>query len=188
MVPDQVVLVPRLIPAHAGKTENGGKAWNKATAHPRSRGENVELSRVPIRDYGSSPLTRGKPNAKIPNATIRGLIPAHAGKTQWRATCPRRFSAHPRSRGENLVDGIADHDPDGSSPLTRGKPPSSRAMALISGLIPAHAGKTMTTGMPFEAGRAHPRSRGENARGLRGSCVLAGSSPLTRGKRGAPAE
>ena len=30
----------RLIPAHAGKTESGGKVWNRATAHPRSRGEN----------------------------------------------------------------------------------------------------------------------------------------------------
>ena len=171
-----------LIPAHTGKTENGGKAWNKATAHPRSRGENVELSRVPIRDYGSSPLTRGKPNAKIPNATIRGLIPAHAGKTQWRATCPRRFSAHPRSRGENLVDGIADHDPDGSSPLTRGKPPSSRAMALIGGLIPAHAGKTREACAAHACLPAHPRSRGENVARLQNDRPRRGSSPLTRGK------
>ena len=70
----------------------------------------------------------------------------------------------------------------GSSPLTRGKPPSRRVQRRRQGLIPAHAGKTIGLG-PFGVGhRAHPRSRGENRRprGPRGSDR--GSSPLTRGK------
>ena len=50
----------RLIPAHAGKT--GGAAWccTEDGAHPRSRGENVELGVEAEKEAGSSPLTRGK--------------------------------------------------------------------------------------------------------------------------------
>ena len=55
-------------------------------------------------------------------------------------------------------------------------------MRLLSGLIPAHAGKT-ASGWPRRKGlRAHPRSRGENT-GLGGEVAeVGGSSPLTRGK------
>ena len=71
-----------LIPAHAGKTPSCAAFTARLTAHPRSRGENVELP-APLRPHcGSSPLTRGKPRFPWPRATPCGLIPAHAGKTQ----------------------------------------------------------------------------------------------------------
>ena len=51
----------RLIPAHAGSTP----AWLVRSlarrAHPRSRGEHVELAFTLRRFFGSSPLTRGAP-------------------------------------------------------------------------------------------------------------------------------
>ena len=53
----------------------------------------------------------------------------------------------------------------------------------VTGLIPAHAGKT---GERAESGcgqRAHPRSRGENEAGDEKGSTFDGSSPLTRGKR-----
>ena len=51
-----------LIPAHAGKTVLTACIPLATTAHPRSRGENFRVSRgFPCR-YGSSPLTRGKPD------------------------------------------------------------------------------------------------------------------------------
>ncbi len=59
----------RLIPAHAGKTESGGKAWNKATAHPRSRGENPRSSLRTCQKAGSSPLTRGKQIVSLDKVT-----------------------------------------------------------------------------------------------------------------------
>ena len=70
---------------------------------------------------GSSPLTRGKPPTSSATRNWRGLIPAHAGKTDPTrgGKAPRR--AHPRSRGENRVGGAADEVGQGSSPLTRGK-------------------------------------------------------------------
>ena len=50
-------------------------------AHPRSRGENVDLTAFWDTLPGSSPLTRGKLEAPGADLTARGLIPAHAGKT-----------------------------------------------------------------------------------------------------------
>ena len=50
----------------------------------------------------------------------------------------------------------------GSSPLTRGKPASGLGIPWGSGLIPAHAGKTMRRTRSRTKVGAHPRSRGEN--------------------------
>ena len=53
----------------------------------------------------------------------------------------------------------------------------------MTGLIPAHAGKTRAHWDQAPAGPAHPRSRGENASGPFWRRFPWGSSPLTRGKR-----
>ena len=50
------------------------------------------------------------------------------------------------------------------------------------GLIPAHAGKTMTDRLPTRPRAAHPRSRGENELIELIGISDQGSSPLTRGK------
>ena len=52
------------------------------------------------------------------------------------------------------------------------------------GLIPAHAGKTEARRSARILVRAHPRSRGENARRRVELLSVMGSSPLTRGKLG----
>ena len=70
----------------------------------------------------------------------------------------------------------------GSSPLTRGKPNSSRQRLVAAGLIPAHAGKTGWILICVSSGRAHPRSRGENHAAFLMYSYTVGSSPLTRGK------
>ena len=71
----------------------------------------------------------------------------------------------------------------GSSPLTRGKQFALPAQLCGERLIPAHAGKTLRM-MPRLSGvPAHPRSRGENVGGAGFGTRVAGSSPLTRGKR-----
>ena len=111
---------------------------------------------------GSSPLTRGKHRRVGDPHQPLGLIPAHAGKTPWKAS-------QAYSRG-------------GSSPLTRGKQRPPRYEVPRRGLIPAHAGKTSGRLLRAVLGRAHPRSRGENARSRGSTVVSSGSSPLTRGK------
>ena len=131
---------------------------------------------------GSSPLTRGKRLVEADGHRLRGLIPAHAGKTILTGIPSSLRRAHPRSRGENvrtLFVGLAVH---GSSPLTRGKPGPRRPGRPPGRLIPAHAGKTPPSSVGLTALEAHPRSRGENAgRSVRPHTV-SGSSPLTRGK------
>ena len=131
-------------------------------AHPRSRGENVI-------DDGP-----GRPDS--------GLIPAHAGKTTYRAGVQFTARAHPRSRGENRPSQAGTGRYHGSSPLTRGKQPTYRYCPATSRLIPAHAGKTGSVLSFYAGGGAHPRSRGENGLPLTRGSRLTGSSPLTRGK------
>ena len=93
-----------------------------------------------------------------------GLIPAHAGKTTFGVPSRRDVRAHPRSRGENSLWFGTDGSTGGSSPLTRGKRTHPVCAARKIGLIPAHAGKTGCGALDVYTERAHPRSRGENAR------------------------
>ena len=91
---------------------------------------------------GSSPLTRGKRGSPDDLPSGHRLIPAHAGKTF--GTLPPNFAfwAHPRSRGENATWLVWPVPEGGSSPLTRGKPQQVQGSLSLTGLIPAHAGKT----------------------------------------------
>ena len=151
-----------LIPAHAGKTSTSSSATSPRWAHPRSRGENGEgegLDRVP---EGSSPLTRGKPVARDVLGAALGLIPAHAGKTLVVHPARVRYTAHPRSRGENELRVLRPTKTMGSSPLTRGKHRRRWSRHDAGRLIPAHAGKTLRAMFGTMEKAAHPRSRGEN--------------------------
>ena len=132
----------RLIPAHAGKTRVVTQSWISTKAHPRSRGENSSRVMTSPMVRGSSPLTRGKHFSDAHLTAISRLIPAHAGKTRKSLPASQLQAAHPRSRGENLSATGPDGLNQGSSPLTRGKPPRALAYPLRDGLIPAHAGKT----------------------------------------------
>ena len=151
-------------------------------AHPRSRGENAYQSRARDIFKGSSPLTRGKLNRRRHGQGGHGLIPAHAGKTQSSSAWSGRAWAHPRSRGENHVARGRPIHREGSSPLTRGKPPPGSPRPHLPGLIPAHAGKTSRMSVAACSAQAHPRSRGENGYLPLSGHQEHGSSPLTRGK------
>ena len=132
---------------------------------------------------GSSPLTRGKPRGQAERPRGPGLIPAHAGKTLRTHHRSSSVRAHPRSRGENRDCWETEQMDLGSSPLTRGKPGRARSPIGQSRLIPAHAGKTLSSLVRRLSRRAHPRSRGENATRPFSTAASRGSSPLTRGKR-----
>ena len=98
-------------------------------------------------------------------------------------TPPTSQGTYPRSRGKtSIVQGTTRYTGD-SSPLTRGKPGDELSDLRPRGLIPAHAGKTLVSGPECSTGRAHPRSRGENAPHAVPVEFGHGSSPLTRGKR-----
>ena len=134
----------------------------KASAHPRSRGENIPDDGMDAMTLGSSPLTRGKLRRNRVDRIGLRLIPAHAGKTgSSHVFSPRR---------------------SGSSPLTRGKRPLERNTEMHTRLIPAHAGKTTRARCGSWSTPAHPRSRGENCDPSDRASRRPGSSPLTRGK------
>ena len=157
-----------LIPAHAGSTPHRG-FWLRRLS-------------------GSSPLTRG---ALVVHGVPRlrcGLIPAHAGSTCSYRTRTGASPAHPRSRGEHsfiMSPGIL---VPGSSPLTRGALPREVSQTWPVGLIPAHAGSTVTGSTAKSSRGAHPRSRGEHEPFQSLPASSFGSSPLTRGAHRAQTE
>ena len=117
---------------------------------------------------------------------MRGLIPAHAGKTAEEEAIHVRPPAHPRSRGENGDGPRYAKRGQGSSPLTRGKLAACELLQGVGRLIPAHAGKTTRLKASCADSPAHPRSRGENVSTATPPARQPGSSPLTRGKRPVP--
>ena len=151
-----------LIPAHAGKTKARVNTPQAQAAHPRSRGENASGLKICMTSRGSSPLTRGKLSNGLRSPSRPRLIPAHAGKTRGSVISRASTPAHPRSRGENAVFGLAFGLFPGSSPLTRGKRNHYRPTLRDRRLIPAHAGKTAPPSGARVSEPAHPRSRGEN--------------------------
>ena len=76
----------------------------------------------------------------------------------------------------------------GSSPLTRGARTRRRFNRHRRRLIPAHAGSTRQAHEKPLLFWAHPRSRGEHPTSRKFPKTSSGSSPLTRGARGAQVE
>ena len=75
-----------------------------------------------VQDTGSSPRVRGKPTPAGALDTVKGLIPACAGKTVTFKALVIAPPAHPRVCGENLRF-LKPLPPNlGSSPRVRGKP------------------------------------------------------------------
>ena len=175
---------PRAHPRSRG--ENPCSLFPVPWAHPRSRGENRRAQLRHVAAQGSSPLTRGKLGQPAHAHRPPGLIPAHAGKTNVSPAIAATSWAHPRSRGENWVCCSWHLRAQGSSPLTRGKRAGALTPGGETGLIPAHAGKTVGASRRSRCPRAHPRSRGENIQFGGDFHDGAGSSPLTRGKRTCP--
>ena len=152
----------RLIPTHAGKTANRRHTSSARTAHPHSRGENPSTDAARSSQRGSSPLTRGKLDYATSGQSWGRLIPTHAGKTAARPATTPTPTAHPHSRGENVVTSPMVRESKGSSPLTRGKHVCRPIPSARAGLIPTHAGKTARRSPTTWRRSAHPHSRGEN--------------------------
>ena len=131
-----------LIPAYAGSTTSTCWASVPKRAHPRLRGEHG-LSAAVERDVeGSSPLTRGAPEAFWSGGSHNGLIPAYAGSTLATISTAHISTAHPRLRGEHICFSIALTAAAGSSPLTRGARDDTGRLRVSVRLIPAYAGST----------------------------------------------
>ena len=156
-------MVTGLIPAHAGSTRRFCFYFFASRAHPRSRGEHFLCMSSTFRSVGSSPLTRGARRRTFTGDRPNGLIPAHAGSTRMNRTVIQSWRAHPRSRGEHLTCTLVSDEVQGSSPLTRGARGLILPCFVCRGLIPAHAGSTVSFRAKAACTSAHPRSRGEHS-------------------------
>ena len=149
--------------------------------HPRSRGEYIPLASEGQIPRGSSPLSRGIPQARDACDQDGGIIPALAGNT---APSPARTHSrpdHPRSRGEYNHPFAGSRGCGGSSPLSRGIPGVCRIDLDVLGIIPALAGNTSINLASKALRKDHPRSRGEYFDRRTKEAYSEGSSPLSRG-------
>ena len=173
----------RIIPAYAGSTRAPARIPHLIQDHPRIRGEHTLRLLYIQSSLGSSPHTRGAPNAASTTNPYFRIIPAYAGGTPptWQG-CISRLD-HPRIRGEHWSRLPTMPRPVGSSPHTRGAPESRGRLARKRGIIPAYAGSTRILGSRPARRPDHPRIRGEHWFGLGGAADRGGSSPHTRGAR-----
>ena len=170
-----------LIPARAGNTLPRAVESQTPRAHPRSRGEHVAFGALLDDGVGSSPLARGTQFSRSQGTGSQGLIPARAGNTSPRPLGRTLRGAHPRSRGEHLVEAHNTALESGSSPLARGTLNELRQAITFPGLIPARAGNTSEPASRSSSLWAHPRSRGEHHLVDNVGVCARGSSPLARG-------
>ena len=130
---------------------------------------------------GSSPHTRGTPRLKSHNARAMRFIPAYAGNAIACFLKESAFSVHPRIRGERPVRPATERTPYGSSPHTRGTPPSTDSAPRYTRFIPAYAGNAAVIPLLEIDFAVHPRIRGERRPAEPGHGPEVGSSPHTRG-------
>ena len=126
---------------------------------------------------------RGKRLGGVTVVAVTGLIPAHAGKTVAEEVHNLVMRAHPRACGENSRLPSLSRPRTGSSPRMRGKLSRPSISPTLTGLIPAHAGKTDSFQRRRASSAAHPRACGENETQPRTRGGRAGSSPRMRGKQ-----
>ena len=171
----------RIIPARAGFTRAGRRAWRPPADHPRSRGVYQSELADGWGALGSSPLARGLPLPTLEDVGLLGIIPARAGFTRDRGEWAGRARDHPRSRGVYLAGAGARPSRTGSSPLARGLPDARHPLGAVVGIIPARAGFTDSR-CPRRIRRGdHPRSRGVYTNPAAPPPSPTGSSPLARG-------
>ena len=78
---DDVFDVIGIIPAYAGSTAGSGGLRTTRSDHPRIRGEHMPWGKSDGQHPGSSPHTRGAPDAVFVGGSAGGIIPAYAGST-----------------------------------------------------------------------------------------------------------
>ena len=116
----------RIIPAHAGITQDAQQRSEPNPDHPRACGDHtISLYTVSL-ILGSSPRMRGS-LCRCGRLRARGRL---------------KQKDHPRACGDHLGSSLPTITLPGSSPRMRGSPPAMMADPARPGIIPAHAGIT----------------------------------------------
>ena len=132
---------------------------------------------------GPSPRGRGNRRADAGREDPGGSIPAWAGKPMSSRSSWIVSQVHPRVGGETGLGGFVGRCVYGPSPRGRGNQTVARHAAVVSGSIPAWAGKPRAPRRSAGGGRVHPRVGGETYQRSTSARVSKGPSPRGRGNR-----
>ena len=92
----------RIIPAHAGQTDDAVFSMLRHPDHPRACGANSASDWVEAWRTGSSPRMRGKRALCDRHGRKLRIIPAHAGQTRRCGRFSMPQVDHPRACGANV--------------------------------------------------------------------------------------
>ena len=175
-----------IIPAHAGLTITSAGRTRWTRDHPRACGAHPCPVRSRFFYPGSSPRMRGSQLLHSLLYSSSGIIPAHAGLTfhDLHVSCSSRD--HPRACGAHADQAWRPRQDEGSSPRMRGSHALHPRYSIGGGIIPAHAGLTLTKVARILDLRDHPRACGAHAESRAVKPVKSGSSPRMRGSRPEP--
>ena len=129
---------------------------------------------------------RGKAVTASSNRSCRRITPAHAGKSEITEAAAAAGKDHPRPCGEKYNISPTVFALVGSPPPMRGKVAGYARTVEITGITPAHAGKSHVYLLYARAGRDHPRPCGEKFDHELQRTRLIGSPPPMRGKENGP--
>ena len=130
------------IPAWAGETSMRSRSRLSLRDHPRVGGGDTFSIPSSLGNLGPSPRGRGRPVDALTNAETLRTIPAWAGETPTRSTCPCPPPDHPRVGGGDLAKIHHALLSPGPSPRGRGRRSPREARPRPDGTIPAWAGET----------------------------------------------
>ena len=124
---------------------------------------------------------RGSLARVVASVIASGIIPAHAGLTTSATSflCPIRD--HPRACGAHHSTFSLCFNDMGSSPRMRGSRQLRAGGLVCDGIIPAHAGLTVSSNTNSNRRRDHPRACGAHYQATTGEKWYTGSSPRMRG-------
>ena len=117
----------RITPACAGKTLRAEYSESTSPDHPRMRGEDQHLASNVFLETGSPPHARGRRSGARRGSYRQRITPACAGKTVIRTAFARKYTDHPRMRGEDCDMHSPTLPPAGSPPHARGRRPALRS-------------------------------------------------------------
>ena len=131
-----------IIPAGAGRRDEGVGFGFVEEDHPRGCGEKGMLTAMAMSLRGSSPRVRGEGWRSAAVFATPRIIPAGAGRSGVFHFGMGPFGDHPRGCGEKVVSSPIKRVARGSSPRVRGEGLYLRRGRLWRGIIPAGAGRS----------------------------------------------
>ena len=151
-----------IIPADAGSTITPISQKQHQRDHPRGCGEHGVVASICSPISGSSPRMRGALDRVLKQGMPIRIIPADAGSTTTFYSACGFSQDHPRGCGEHACPLPVTLGVLGSSPRMRGALSVLTRYGLLTGIIPADAGSTLSCRLFLVRRRDHPRGCGEH--------------------------